>query len=90
MITAACTRSDAKCYHWSLDQVEFATDIVFYRAQDLQAIYRHLTRTAIHAVKADNVATFLGRRLRSNTPHEIGKCLRHHEFSAAFAQNLMT
>jgi len=59
-------------YHWSLDQIEFATDIVFYRGQDLQAIYGHLTRTAIHAVKADNVATFLGRRLQSNTPHEIG------------------
>ena len=46
-------------YPWSLDQVEFATDIVFQRQSDLQAIYERLTRTAIHTVKPDNIATFL-------------------------------
>jgi hypothetical protein len=35
-------------YHWSLDQCEYATDIVFRRQADLQAIYGNLTRTAIH------------------------------------------
>src|ERR1700689_2409112 len=40
-------------YHWSLDQVEFATDIVFQRQSDLQAIYERLTRTAIHTVKCE-------------------------------------
>ena len=30
-------------YHWSLDQVEFATDIVFQRQSDVQAIYERLT-----------------------------------------------
>src|ERR1700751_3562106 len=48
-------------YHWSLDQVEFATDIVFAKQADLQAIYDRLTRAAIHTVKPDNIATFLGR-----------------------------
>jgi len=28
-----------RSYHWSLDQVEFATDVVFQRQSDLQAIY---------------------------------------------------
>jgi hypothetical protein len=46
-------------YHWSLDQVEFATDIVFQRQSDLQAIYERLTRAAIHTGKPDNMATFL-------------------------------
>jgi len=41
-------------YHWSLDPVEFATNIVFHRQPDLQAIYGNLTRTAIHTVKPDN------------------------------------
>src|SRR5205823_8620486 len=41
-------------YHWSLDQVEFASDLVFRRREDLQAIYGTLTRTAIHTVKPDN------------------------------------
>jgi hypothetical protein len=59
-------------YHWSLEQVEFSTDLLFGRAQDLQAIYGHLTRTAIHTVKPDNVATFLGRKLSPLYQGEIG------------------
>jgi hypothetical protein len=59
-------------YHWSLNQVEFATDIVFRRQSDLQAIYQRLTRTAIHTVKPDNIATFLGRKLNGNYQDEMG------------------
>lgn len=59
-------------YHWSLDQCEYATDIVFRRQQDVQAIYGQLTRTAIHTVKPDNIATFLGRKLTGNYQDEMG------------------
>jgi hypothetical protein len=59
-------------YHWSIMQAEYATDIVFKRRADLQAIYGNLTRTAIHSVKPDNVATFLGRKLHGNYQDEIG------------------
>jgi hypothetical protein len=54
-----------------VDQVEFATDIVFQRQSDLQAIYERLTRTAIHTVKPDNIATFLGRKLNGNYQDEM-------------------
>jgi hypothetical protein len=53
-------------YHWSLVQTEFATDIVFNYPSDLEAIYQPLIRTAIHTVKPENVATFLGRKLNGN------------------------
>lgn len=59
-------------YHWSLEQVEFSTDLLFRRPEDLQAIYRPLTRTAIHTVKPDNVATFLGRKLSPLYQGEVG------------------
>src|SRR5499427_4406420 len=59
-------------YHWSIDQCEDATDIVFYRQADLGAIYENLTRTAIHSVKADNIATFLGKKLHGNYQDEMG------------------
>ena len=59
-------------YHWSLDEAEYATDIVFHRQADLQAIYGHLIRTAIHTVKPDNVATFLGKKLNGNCQDEMG------------------
>jgi hypothetical protein len=59
-------------YHWSLDQAEYATDIVFRRQADLQALYDSLTRTAIHAVKPEHVATFLGKKLHGNYQDELG------------------
>lgn len=59
-------------YHWSIDQAEYATDVVFRRQAHLAAIYDHLTRTAIHTVKPDNIATFLGRKLNGNYQNEMG------------------
>jgi len=59
-------------YHWSLDEAEYATDIVFYRQADLQAIYGHLIRTAIHTVKPDDIATFWGKKLNGNYQDEMG------------------
>jgi hypothetical protein len=59
-------------YHWSVDQCEYATDIVFQRQTDLAAIYGNLTRTAIHTVKPDNIATFLGRKLNTQFEGESG------------------
>jgi DNA-binding MarR family transcriptional regulator len=66
------TRHFDETYHWSLMQVEYALDIVFKRQADLAPIYEHISRTAIHAVKADNVATFLGRKLTGNYKDELG------------------
>ncbi|MEK7281032.1 MAG: MarR family transcriptional regulator [Chloroflexota bacterium] len=59
-------------YHWSIMQVEYATDLVFHRQADLHPLYDTLVRTAIHAVKADNVATFLGHKLTGNYRDELG------------------
>ncbi len=59
-------------YHWSIMQVEYATDIVFFRQADLRDIYGTLTRTAIHTVKSDNIATFLGRKVHGNYQDEVG------------------
>ena len=65
-------RSFGVAYHWSVDQCEYATDIVFRRQADLAAIYDNLTRTAIHTVKPDNIATFLGRTLKAQYEGEVG------------------
>ena len=75
-----------KTYHWSLRQVEYATDIVFRTQQDLQQIYPHLVRTAIHTVKPENITTFLGRKLHGLYQGEVGNkynvrkegsCIKH-------------
>lgn len=59
-------------YHWTIMQAEYSTDILFHRPEDLSHIYEPLVRTAIHAVKADNVATFLGRKLHPLFEGEVG------------------
>jgi hypothetical protein len=59
-------------YHWSVNQCEYATDVVFRKQADLRVIYGNLTRTAIHTVKPDNIATFLGKKLSPQFEGEMG------------------
>jgi hypothetical protein len=58
--------------HWSCMQVEYATDVVFHRQAEFQPLYEALTHTAIHAVKSNHVATFLGRKLTGAYRDEVG------------------
>ena len=59
-------------YHWSIMQAEYATDIVFQKQECLQSIYSELVATAIHTVKPDNIATFLGRKVDPRYQGEMG------------------
>ena len=65
-------RSFGLSYHWSVDQCEYATDIVFRKQAELQPLYENLSRTAIHTVKPDNIATFLGKKLSPQFEGEAG------------------
>src|SRR5215213_3177372 len=49
-----------------------ATDIVFCSPEDLKPLYEVMVRTAIHAVKPEHVATFLGRKLDEHSCVEVG------------------
>jgi predicted transcriptional regulator len=59
-------------YHWSIMQAEYATDIVFKKQEYLQSIYSELTATAVHTVKPDNIATFLGHKVDPRYRGEMG------------------
>lgn len=50
-------------YHWNLMQVEYSWDLVWKKAEDLAPVYGEISRQAILAVKAADVARFLGKRL---------------------------
>jgi hypothetical protein len=63
-------------YQWNLAQVEYATDIVFRRQADLAPIYETLVRTAVHAVKPAQIATFLGRKHRLHSNNMRRRSLR--------------
>lgn len=62
-------------YHWSLMQVEFATDVVFRNQTQFQPLYAAIVRTAVHVVQAEHVATFLGHKLTGNFQDEVGSDL---------------
>jgi len=49
--------------HWSIMQAEYATDVIFKDKESLSPIYEELIRTLSHAVKPNNIAMFLGKRL---------------------------
>jgi hypothetical protein len=59
-------------YHWSLMQVEYATDLAFRSATTLGPLYEQLVRESVISVKADQVASFLGHRITPQLTQEIG------------------
>jgi hypothetical protein len=58
--------------HWSFMQVEYATDAVFRQQAKFQPLYEAIVRTAVHVVKAEHVATFLGHKLTGAYQGEVG------------------
>lgn len=73
-------------YHWSLMQVEYSTDLVFRSKATLAPLYEQLARHSVLTVKAETIATFLGRKIAPNLAQEIGNqfstriegtCIKH-------------
>ncbi len=59
-------------YHWSFMQVEYATDVVFRQQAVFQPLYQAIVRTAVHVVRAEHVAMFLGHKLTGQFQDQIG------------------
>ena len=81
----------AQTYHWSLRQVEYATDLIFRSAATLAPMYDHLSRQAVLAANAERVAGFLGKKVTPQLAQEIGsrlstriegRCIKHYMGSA--------
>ena len=73
-------------YHWSLMQVEYATDLAFRSTVTLGPLYEQLVRQSVLSVKAEQVASFLGRQITPLLTQEIGSqfstriegtCIKH-------------
>src|SRR6202051_2109452 len=83
-----CPVSDGfgQTYHWSLMQVEYATDLAFRSTTTLGPLYEQLVRQSVLSVKAEQVASFLGRHVTPQLAKEIGSqfstriegtCIKH-------------
>jgi len=73
-------------YHWSLMQVEYATDLAFRSTTTLGPLYDQLVRQSVLSVRAEQVASFLGRHIAPQLAQEIGSqfstriegtCIKH-------------
>ena len=73
-------------YHWSLMQTEYSTDLIFRSDTILKPLYEQLSRQAVLAVKAEQVANFLGKKITPLLAQEIGSrfttriegtCIKH-------------
>ena len=53
-------------------QVEYATDLAFRSIATLGPLYEQLIRESVLSVKAEQIATFLGRRITPQLAQEIG------------------
>ena len=69
-----CPVSDvfAQSCHWSLMQAEYATDLAFRSTATLGPLYDQLIRQSVLRVKAEQIASFLGRRITPQPAQETG------------------
>jgi hypothetical protein len=62
---------DLHPYYWTIRDSEYATDVMFRKAEDLQAIYPALIDHAIHQFHSKDVLRFLGRRINARFNGEV-------------------
>jgi hypothetical protein len=65
-------------YYWSADETEWATDIMFRKTQELDALYPSLLHHAMRVSDSPSVMRYFGRRnlsksglIKSRTPQEV-------------------
>ena len=57
-------------YYWSVQEAEFATDIVFKKLEDLQRLYPQFVRYSTSLLKLTDVLRFMGYRVtKAGRPH---------------------
>jgi hypothetical protein len=55
-------------YYWTIPSSEYATDVVFRRAEDLRRIYPRMVRHGILNLSSPDVLRFLGRKIAEGSP----------------------
>jgi hypothetical protein len=58
-------------FYWVLDQAEYSTDLLFASPQTLAQLYPRLLEHALLHFAADDILTFLGRRLHPSFDGEV-------------------
>ena len=69
-------RAGFRSYFWSVDQAEYATDVLFRDRASLEALLPALQELSMSAFSAQDVMRFLGRKLHGNFQGEVTTSLK--------------
>jgi hypothetical protein len=58
-------------YHWSVKQIEYATDIMFKSEEGLNRYYNELLKQITLSTSPENIMTFLGKKLKGDQAGKI-------------------
>lgn len=59
-------------YYWSLDQSEWASDVMFRTSEELDRLFPNLVRHAMESFRSPRVMSFLGRRVDKGITPRFG------------------
>ena len=76
-------------YYWVMDQVEYATDVMFRDAQSLGTPYQELLKHATLCFSAEDVLTFLGRKMHGRFEGEVLTDMKQKRFPGARVKHRM-
>lgn len=66
-------------YYWSLEQSEWASDVMFREAASLKQVFPRLVHQGITAMSCDSVLRYLGRRIDRRFDGQVQSDLRRRE-----------
>ena len=58
-------------YYWTIDQSEWATDVIFKKEEELKKLYEIAVRESIMLYSAKDVMRFMGKKIHGNFKGEI-------------------
>lgn len=76
-------------YYWVMDQVEYATDVMFRDAETLKTPYEQWLRHATLCFSAEDVLTFLGRKMHGRFEGEVITDMKQKRFPGARVKHRM-
>jgi hypothetical protein len=76
-------------YYWVMDQIEYATDVMFRDAESLKTPYEQLLKHATLCFSAEDILTFLGRKMHGRFEGEVLTDMKKKRFPGARVKHRM-
>ncbi len=76
-------------YYWVMDQIEYSTDVLFRDAESLKRPYEQLLKHATLCFSAEDILTFLGRKMHVHFEGEVLTDMKMKRFPGARVKHRM-